>query len=49
MELGHNIIHDSGDWMNDPEIHSNTWEWDMVGVVAVALRAQLPPPRVLQR
>ena len=31
MELGHNIIHGQWDWMNDPEIHSTTWEWDMVG------------------
>jgi NADPH-dependent stearoyl-CoA 9-desaturase len=31
MELGHNIIHGQWDWMNDPEIHSSTWEWDMVG------------------
>jgi fatty acid desaturase len=28
MELGHNIIHGQWDWMNDPEIHSSTWEWD---------------------
>jgi linoleoyl-CoA desaturase len=27
-ELGHNIIHGQWDWMNDPEIHSTTWEWD---------------------
>ncbi|WP_428343011.1 fatty acid desaturase family protein [Mycobacterium sp.] len=32
MELGHNIGHGQWDWMNDPEIHSTTWEWDMVGV-----------------
>ena len=32
MELGHNITHGQWDWMNDPEIHSNTWEWDMVGL-----------------
>ena len=32
MEIGHNIIHAQWDWMNDPEIHSSTWEWDMVGV-----------------
>src|SRR5271154_2840961 len=32
MELAHNIIHGQWDWMNDPEIHSNTWEWDMVGL-----------------
>ena len=30
MELGHNIIHGQWDWMNDPEIHSTTWEWDNV-------------------
>lgn len=32
MELAHNIGHGQWDWMNDPEIHSNTWEWDMAGV-----------------
>jgi fatty acid desaturase len=32
MEIGHNVGHGQLDWMNDPEIHSNTWEWDMVGV-----------------
>ncbi len=32
MELGHNIGHGQWDWMNDPEIHSSTWEWDMAGV-----------------
>jgi fatty acid desaturase len=31
MELGHNISHGQWDWMNDPEIHSSTWEWDMAG------------------
>ncbi|ATL70208.1 fatty acid desaturase [Nocardia terpenica] len=31
MELGHNISHGQWDWMNDPEIHSSTWEWDMTG------------------
>lgn len=34
MELGHNIAHGQWDWMNDPEVHSSTWEWDMVGVSA---------------
>jgi fatty acid desaturase len=29
MELAHNVIHGQWDWMNDPEIHSATWEWDM--------------------
>ncbi|EOM75359.1 fatty acid desaturase [Rhodococcus rhodnii] len=28
MELGHNVMHGQWDWMNDPEIHSATWEWD---------------------
>jgi len=32
MEIGHNVLHGQWDWMNDPEIHSATWEWDMVGV-----------------
>jgi len=32
MELGHNIGHGLWDWMNAPEIHSNTWEWDMAGL-----------------
>jgi len=31
MELAHNVLHGQWDWMNDPEIHSSTWEWDMVG------------------
>ncbi|MBF6172347.1 fatty acid desaturase family protein [Nocardia blacklockiae] len=30
MELGHNVCHGQWDWMNDPEIHSSTWEWDLV-------------------
>jgi fatty acid desaturase len=30
MEIGHNIIHGQWDWMNDPDIHSATWEWDTV-------------------
>ncbi|RAL30810.1 fatty acid desaturase family protein [Rhodococcus sp. AQ5-07] len=32
MEIGHNVSHGQWDWMNDPEIHSSTWEWDMVGL-----------------
>ncbi|MGW4365391.1 fatty acid desaturase family protein [Nocardia takedensis] len=34
MELGHNISHGQWDWMNDPEIHSSTWEWDMTATSA---------------
>ncbi|MCM3848966.1 fatty acid desaturase [Pseudonocardia sp. DR1-2] len=30
MEIGHNVMHGQWDWMNDPEIHSSTWEWDNV-------------------
>jgi len=30
MEIGHNVMHGQWDWMNDPEIHSSSWEWDMV-------------------
>lgn len=28
MELGHNVMHGQWDWLNDPEVHSTTWEWD---------------------
>ena len=28
IEIGHNVMHGQWDWMNDPEIHSSTWEWD---------------------
>ena len=30
MEIGHNVIHGQWDWMNDPTIHSSSWEWDSV-------------------
>lgn len=32
MEISHNVSHGQWDWMNDPEIHSATWEWDMAGL-----------------
>ena len=28
MEIAHNVLHAQWDWMKDPEIQSNTWEWD---------------------
>ena len=28
MEIGHNVMHGQWDWMNDPEIHSSSWDWD---------------------
>jgi len=28
MEIGHNVLHGQWDWMNDPHIHSTTWDWD---------------------
>ena len=30
MEIGHNVLHGQWDWMGDPEIQANTWDWDMV-------------------
>ena len=30
MEIGHNVLHAQWDWMKDPDIQSNTWEWDHV-------------------
>jgi fatty acid desaturase len=34
MEIGHNVLHGQWDWMNDPEIHSSTWEWDSASSAA---------------
>jgi fatty acid desaturase len=34
MELGHNIMHGQWDWMNDPGIHSSSWDWDNVSPAA---------------
>jgi len=31
MEIGHNVMHGQWDWMNDLEIHSSSWEWDIAG------------------
>lgn len=31
MEIAHNVLHAQWDWMKDPEIQSNTWEWDTYG------------------
>src|SRR3954466_14030719 len=28
MEIGHNVLHGQWDWMNDPVINSQTWDWD---------------------
>src|SRR3954454_22410561 len=28
MEIRHNVMHGQWDWMNDPHIHSSTWDWD---------------------
>jgi fatty acid desaturase len=28
MEIGHNVMHGQWDWMDDPRIRSDSWEWD---------------------
>ena len=28
LEIGHNVMHGQWDWMQDPDIHSSTYEWD---------------------
>jgi NADPH-dependent stearoyl-CoA 9-desaturase len=28
MEIGHNVMHGQWDWMNDPDINSQKWDWD---------------------
>jgi len=30
MEIGHNVMHGQYDWMNDPTLDSQTYEWDIV-------------------
>ena len=30
MEIGHNVMHGQYDWMNDPSLHSRSYEWDIV-------------------
>ena len=30
MEIGHNVMHGQYDWMNDPELQSQNYEWDTV-------------------
>lgn len=30
MELGHNVMHGQFDWMGDPRLDGNTYEWDIV-------------------
>ncbi len=39
MEIGHNVLHGQWDWMNAPEIHSTTWDWDHVSPPAQWKRA----------
>ncbi|MFT6265065.1 MAG: fatty acid desaturase [Oleiphilaceae bacterium] len=31
MEIGHNVMHGQYDWMNDPNINSRNFEWDIAG------------------
>lgn len=30
MEVGHNVMHGQYDWMNDPKLNSQTYDWDTV-------------------
>jgi NADPH-dependent stearoyl-CoA 9-desaturase len=34
MEIGHNVMHGQWDWMNDPTVHSSTWDWDTASPAA---------------
>jgi len=31
MEVAHNVMHGQYDWMNDPGLNGQTYEWDLVG------------------
>jgi linoleoyl-CoA desaturase len=39
MEIGHNVLHGQWDWMRDPVINSNAWEWDAASTAASWKRA----------
>ncbi len=39
MEIGHNVMYGQWDWMNDPQIHSTTWEWDAASTAQLWKRA----------
>ncbi|MFC4726955.1 fatty acid desaturase family protein [Coralloluteibacterium thermophilus] len=30
MDIGHNVMHGQYDWMNDPSLNSQTYDWDIV-------------------
>src|SRR5215212_4446913 len=34
MEIGHNVLHGQWDWMNDPVINSQSWDWDTASTAA---------------
>jgi linoleoyl-CoA desaturase len=34
MEIGHNVMHGQWDWMNDPDINSQSWDWDTASPAA---------------
>lgn len=34
MMIGHNVLHGQYDWMNDPSLDSQTFEWDIAGTSA---------------
>jgi NADPH-dependent stearoyl-CoA 9-desaturase len=34
MEIGHNVMHGQWDWMNDPYINSQSWDWDTASPAA---------------
>lgn len=34
MEIGHNLAHGQYDWMRDPDLHSQSFEWDIVSPIS---------------
>lgn len=34
MEIGHNVMHGQYDWMKDPVLNSQTYEWDIVATAS---------------
>ena len=49
MEIGHNVMHGQYDWMGDPALNSQTFEWDTACPSRpVAALPQLHPPHLHQ-
>lgn len=38
MELGHNVMHGQFDWLNEPSLNGNTYDWDTIASVMTGVK-----------